>query len=94
MRGDMDVEQRMRLGGRGLVLGGDRGGFVIRDGMPKLVESWGLGRRKKGWAWHLYSLLKIFKQLILMGGWLKHERYFLSASFPWPKTVCKPTQCL
>lgn len=45
---------------------------VIRDGMPEVVENWGLshgpGRRKNALVWHLYSLLKIFKQLIFMGG--------------------------
>lgn len=42
MRGDMGAEQRMRPGGRGLVLDGDRGCFRVRAGMPEVVENWGV----------------------------------------------------
>lgn len=47
MRGDMDAEQRMRPGGKGLVLGGDRRDF--------LYSKWNaIGGRNLGilpWAW-------------------------------------------
>lgn len=54
--------------------------FVVRDGVLEAVDNRGfsceLGRRKKGCVWHLYSLLKIFKHLVFIGGLLNRDYIF------------------
>lgn len=63
MRGDMDVEQRMRLGGRGLVLGGDK-----RD---LRYSRWNArGGRKLGtlsWARKAYKWLDVTSAFVIKG---------------------------
>lgn len=72
MRGDLGAVQRMRLGGRGSVLGGDRRVFVILGRISKAV-----GTDKNDWIWHLYLLLRVSMASHIYGGLIEAGASFL-----------------